>query len=104
MWHEAVAGASFACLPVGLRLALPPVLWNYLQMGLIAPRIVHDGSIRRFWIAVGIERQRVLSQTPGAALIEAPEGDTIDRVLLFLEDREVTLENWMASAPAGALF
>src|SRR5689334_17462099 len=58
------------------------------RWGLITSPVVHDGCVRRLWVVVGIERQRVLSKAPSAAIIEAPESDSLDNFLVFLEDRE----------------
>ena len=70
--------------PTGLaqRPLLVGVLLRQLRNG------VNDGGIGRFWPTIGVEDQRMLALTPGAAVVQTPESDALDDVLVLLEDCE----------------
>src|SRR4030095_14412734 len=56
---------------------------------LLPPRkLVNNGSVGGLRPTTGVEDQRMLSPTPGAAVVQAPKRDALDDILVLHEDGE----------------
>lgn len=51
-------------------------------------RSVNNGGVGRLWPTAGVENQRVLPLSPGATVVQPPEGDALDDILVLFEDGE----------------
>lgn len=49
---------------------------------------VDNGGVGRLWPTLGVEDQRMLPPTPGAAVVQTPKRDALDQALVLREDGE----------------